>query len=85
MYNAHESKLLNSYLGRKVKITFFDGSIIKGYLAMLCVSKENKRVIGYALTKVPRMTVLLIGDRGYLHFKKTHVENIEEIEGVLKC
>lgn len=63
----HDSDILNKYLGKKVKITFFDNEVEIGIL-----KKEEK---GHKAL----IYILNTGTFGFVNFAKTHVKKIEEV------
>ena len=63
----HDSDKLNKYLGKKVKITFFDNEVEIGLLEKM--EKGHKALI-YRLN---------LGTCQFVNFAKTHVKKIEEV------
>ncbi len=70
-----ESEKLTALAGKSVRIEFTDGSDAAGFLHIDtaatcadCPAFDNKRIIGYYL-ETPTCRI---------HFKKSHVKNIEE-------
>lgn len=62
---THEDERLNSLIGKRVRITFFDGGVDEGVLRR---SEYSQR---YALQRVLR---------GDVHFYKSHVKKLEEVQ-----
>ena len=65
MSKVHEDERLNSLLGKRVRITFFDGDVYEGILG------RSKHIKGYVLKRV------LKGD---VHFYKSQVKKVEALE-----
>lgn len=62
---VHEDERLNSLIGKRVRITFFDGDIEEGILAR---SEYSQR---YALKRE---------FKGDICFYKSHVKKVEKVE-----
>ena len=65
--NKHDSDKLNKYLGKKVKITFFDNEIEIGVLEKM---ERGYKALIYRLN---------LGNCYFVNFAKTHVKKIEEV------
>ena len=65
MTKTHEDERLNGLIGKRVRITFWNGDVDEGILAR---SEYSQR---YALRR------LLKGD---VHFRKSHVKKVEELQ-----
>ncbi len=73
----HASAKLNAFVGKAVVVKIWDGSTERGVLHVDTLATylhsadaahaDNTRVIGYYLDR---------GKRGYLHFKKSHIDDI---------
>ena len=65
MSKVHEDERLNSLLGKRVRITFFDGDVYEGILGRSDYSQR------YALKREAK---------GDVHFFKSHVKKVEALE-----